>query len=264
VSDEVYRRRIELRPSDRVVDAAMEDYLHHVGLRLHHDGVTITAVEVAPERLPWTTCPVGVAGAGALEGVALDDVADVDRWMGGRSAQCVHAVDLAVLAASAARRGTDRTYEVWVEPTGADTRRARLLVDGEVWATWGLDGVALVVDAAFEGLSLDRQGFSTWTSQHLDPDDAEKAFVLRRAIFIAVSRTMDMDAFTHPDESGGAVESCHTFRADIAAVSLRNRGTARATEADGAGAPLPPVVLRPAGRHPGGTPPGSSAGGQSA
>jgi hypothetical protein len=249
VSDQVYRRRIELRPSNLVVDAAMEDYLHHVGLRLHHDGVTITAVEVAPERLPWTTCPVGVAGAAALEGVAIGDVSELDRWMGGRASQCVHVVDLAVLAAAATRRGTARTYEVWVEPVGDGVRAARLLVDGAEWATWRMRGYDLVAEGRFAGLALDRRTFSSWVGAHLEADEAEMAFVLRRGLSIGISRTMDMDGFTHPVESMGAPESCHTFRADVSSVGLRNIGSARRTEDDGEGAPVPAAPLRPVHRR---------------
>lgn len=245
----MYRRRIELRPSEGVVDAAMEDYLHHVALRLHHDGTNITEVEIGAERLPWTTCPVGVAGLAALEGVALADVGDLDRWMGGRASQCVHAVDLAVLAAAAARRGSNRTYEVRVAFIDAGTREARMLVDESDWATWTLCGRELIADGRFAGLALDRATFSAWTAAHLDPEDAEAAFVLRRAISISSSRTMDMDSFTHAADGGGTEGSCHTFRSDVASVALRNRGSARRTEGDVVGTPLPPAALRPVSRR---------------
>jgi hypothetical protein len=240
-TDEPYRRRIELRPSEGVVEAAMEDFMHHFGLRLHHDGTVITAVEVAPERVPWSTCPEGAAGLLRLEGVPLADVADLDRWMGGRTAQCVHTTDLAVVAAAAARRGPDRTYEIRVTGSFRERRRATMLRDGEPWADWTIEGQRVLDDPRFTGLTLDRRGFSTWVQAHFGAtgDDAEGAFVLRRASIIAMGRGLDMDEWTHPDDARPADESCHTYRRDVVSVSLRNVGSGRANDADGEGVPIP-------------------------
>jgi hypothetical protein len=237
-----YRRRIELRPSDGVVDAAMEDYIHHFALRLHHDGTTIGAIEVAPQRVPWTTCPVGAAGLRRLEGVRLDRVRDFDAWMGGRSSQCVHTTDLAVLAASSALRGTARTYEVWVTDVSRGRRTAALLLDGRPWATWEIEGNHVVGEGRFAGLPVDGRGFSRWIAEagaDLGPGEAEAAFVLRRGSIIGLSRSIDMDEWTHPDDAHPGDESCHTYRSDVAHVALRNVGTARHTEDDGEGAPIP-------------------------
>lgn len=249
MTDAVYRRRIELRPSPGVVVAAMEDYVHHFALRVHHDEGVVTAVAIGPERVPWTTCAVGAAGVAAIEGLALDEVATIDRWMGGRSSQCVHMVDLAVLSGAAALRGEDRTYEVWVESRGDGTRDATLLRDGETWATWRMRGAELVDAARFVGLRLDRKAFSSWTREHLGPDDAEAAFVLRRGAFIGLSRGYDMDALSGPGDAHAADESCHTYRSDVIEVSFRNRGTTRFTEDDGVGTPIRPVGFRPVHLH---------------
>jgi hypothetical protein len=161
----------------------------------------------------------------------------------------VHVVDLGVLAAAAARRDRSRTYEVWITREADDLHTARLLVDGTEWATWRVSRHRLLDEGRFAGLALDRRTFSAWVAEHLDVDEAEMAFVLRRAIAIGNSRFMDMDGFTHPYESMGAPESCHTFRRDVAPVSFRNKGTARRTEDDGEGTPLGPVQLRPVHRR---------------
>ena len=238
-TEAAYRRRIELRPASGVVEAAMEDYVHHFALRLHHDGTAITAVESVPVRVPWTSCPVGAAGLSRLEGVRLDTVADLDAWTDGRSAQCVHTTDLAVLAAAAALRGAARTYEVWVTGVGRRRRSAVLLVDGETWATWVVEGQRVVADDRFDGLSLDRRGYSAWIAANLGPDEAELAFVLRRGSIIGMSKGVPMDDWVHPDDARPADESCHTYRADVVRVALRNVGTTRDTEDDGPGAPIP-------------------------
>jgi hypothetical protein len=233
-----YRRRIELRPSPGVVAAAMEDYVHHFAIRLEHDGTVVTAVEVVPQRVPWTSCPEGAAGLRRLVGVPLAEVATLDAWMGGRVTQCVHTVDLAVLAAAAALRGADRTYEVWMTGTGGPGPEVTLHRDGEVWATWRIMGNDVVDDDRFAGLTMDRRGFSTWIEAHLDDDDREAAFVLRRGAVIGLSRAVVMDAWVHPDDARPVDESCHTYGSRVAPVALRKDRTRR-TEDDGMGTPVP-------------------------
>jgi hypothetical protein len=250
-TDASYRRRIELRPGAGVVEAAMEDYVHHFALRLHHDGTVVTGVESAPVRVPWSSCPVGAAGLSRLDGVRLDEVGDLGRWMGGRASQCVHTTDLAVLAAAAARRGAERTYEVWMTGVGRRRRTATLLRDGETWAIWVIEGHRVLDDGRFAGLTLDRRGFSAWIDAHLAPDDAEAAFVLRRGSVIGLGRGLPMDDWAHPSDARPADESCHTYRAEVVHVATRNVGSARATDADGEGAPIPvgaPVVRPPGAR----------------
>jgi len=250
-TDEPYRRRIELRPSEGSVAAAMEDFVHHFALRLDHDGTAITAVEVVPQRVPWSTCPQGAAGLHQLVGLPLDEVADLDRWMGGRAAQCVHTVDLAVLAAAAALRGAGRTYEVWLHGVGHDEMAATLLRDDLEWATWRTAGMGVLDEGRFAGLTLDRAAFSAWIEANLDVDDREAAFVLRRGLIIGLSRAVVHDAWVHPDDARPADRSCVTYappQVHEAAITMSTRPTDR----DGRGAPIP-VAVRPA------VPPGEPA-----
>jgi hypothetical protein len=224
-----------------VVEAAMEDFMHHFALRLHHDGTVITTVEVAPERVPWSTCPEGAAGLLRLEGARLDAVGDLRSWMGGRIAQCVHTTDLVVLAAATALRGTPRTYEIWVTGSFREQRHATMDRDGENWADWTIEGRSVLGDHRFTGLTLRQPEFGEWVAEHLGvgTDDAEAAAVLRRASVISMGRGLDMDAWVHPDDARPADESCHTYHAAVVPVSLRNVGSSRPNEDDGAGAPIP-------------------------
>ncbi len=236
-TDEAYRRRTDLRVMPSSVTGVMEDYIHHFALQLHHDGTTITAVDVAPVRVPWSTCPVGAAGLQRLEGVPLADVGALEPWMGGRSAQCVHTTDLAVLAAAAALRGADRSYEIWMTEIGAPVRHATLHRDGELWAEWGIAGETVVADERFADLTLDRPGFSAWLGRQGDPDDVEAAVVLRRAVSIGMGRGLPMDTWASAEVGRPADESCHTYRAEVVQIARRNVGSSRRNEDDGFGTP---------------------------
>lgn len=241
-TDEPYRRRIELRPSEGSVAAAMEDYVHHFAIRLDHDGTTVTGVEVVPQRIPWSTCPSGAAGLHRLLGVPLAEVAALDGWMGSRTDQCVHTLDLAVLAAAAALRGGDRTYEVWLTGVGGRRMESTLVRDGDDWARWTIVDLALVDEGRFAGLTLDRKGFSAWIAEHLDIDDQEAAFVLRRGTTIGLSRSVVMDGWDHPDDARPGDASCFTYGPPHAGEALI-RMRPRPTDRDGRGTPIPAVVL---------------------
>jgi hypothetical protein len=243
-TDLTYRRRIEARVGDGVVAGAMEDYIHHVAARIHHDGGVITAVDVAPERMPWSSCPVGVAGLGSLVGTRVDQVADLSRWIGSRAQQCVHTTDLAVVLAAAALRGADRTYEFTMEGMSRRERVARLLVDGAPWATWVISREQVVDperSGRFAGLSLDRVGFSKWIAENLSADEREPAFVMRRASTIGLSRGLDIDSWPTAVVARPGDDSCHTYRPEVVEIATRNVGTMRETDADPVGTPIPPA-----------------------
>ena len=240
--DEVYRRRIEARVAPGVVEAAMEDYIHHFAIRLHHDGAIVTSVDIAPERVPWSTCPEGAIGLRRLIGVRLDEIGDLGTWIGTRADQCVHTTDLAVVAAAAACRGVDRTYEFLMSGIGHPRRVASLLIDGEQWATWAIEGQSVVdadVSGRFAGLPLDRAGFSRWVAENLSADEVEPAAVMRRATSIGLGRGLDVDSWPNAAFSRPGDDSCHTYRPAVVELSRRIVGSQRETEADPVGTAIP-------------------------
>jgi len=243
--DDAYRRRIEVRVRPTIVEAAMEDYIHHFAIRLHHDGTRITGVEISTERTPWTTCADGARGLANLVGVPLAEVADPSAWMGARRDQCVHTTDLAVVAAAAALRGADRVYEVRMTGIGHPERSITLWLDGAQWATWVI-AEQVIVDAErsgrFAGLGLDAPSFSRWVTELLEPEDREPAAVLRRASSIGLGRGVPIDTWHDASEGMNPLESCHTYRAEVVFTSRRNRDSARRTEDDALGTPIPDVV----------------------
>jgi len=243
-TDAVYRRRIETRPSAGVVSAAMEDFVHHFALRLHHRHGVVTAVDVAAERTPWSTCPEGARALVSIVGTALTDVGDVHRWIGSRSVQCVHTTDLAVIAAAAALRGSARDHEVRMWGIGAPERTITMSIDGAEWATWVIGPAGIVDDprsGRFAGRSLDARSFSAWIAE-LSADDREAAAIMRRASTIGLGRGLDMDVWTDATQGGNPVDSCHSYRTEIVHLARRNRGTSRPTDDEPPGTPVPPAT----------------------
>lgn len=240
-TDAVYRRRIETRPVEGCVTATMEDFVHHFGLRLHHDGSVVTAVDVAADRTPWTTCPDGARAIVSIVGTALADVGDVRSWIGTRAVQCVHTTDLAVIAAAAALRGVDRDHEMRMWGIGAPERTITMWIDGSEWATWVIDATGVVDDGRsgrFAGMPLDAPSFSGWIAE-LRADDREAAAIMRRAASVGLGRGLDMDAWTDATQGGNPIDSCHTYRADVVHRAGRDPGTLRATDADELGTAVP-------------------------
>lgn len=254
-TDDIYRRRIEIRVGPERVEAAMEDYIHHFAIRLHHDGVRILAVELSTERTPWSTCREGARGLSRLIGTPISEVADVRTWIGERRDQCVHTTDLAMVAATAVLRGADRDYELRMSGIGHPERSITLWIDDVQWATWVIAENAIVDDhrsGRFAGLPLDAGSFSRWMADLLGPDERESAALLRRASSIGLGRGVPIDSWHDASEGMNPLESCHTYRADVVFTSRRNRGTTRRTEDDPLGTPLPVVRdwehLRPSDR----------------
>lgn len=234
-----YRRRIEIVPGEGVVDAAMEDYIHHFRVRLDHDGTTISRAEATGVRVPWSTCPVGAAGLAALAGTTLTDAVLADRWIDDRASQCVHAVDLGALAAAHALDARPLAYEIRVDMISFAERRAVLWRDGEELLDWPLQGQTVVGEGPSAGMGLDRRSFSTWLERKVAAEDHEATFVLRRACNIALGRLLDLDAFTVAGEVHEADGSCHTYRVGVPEQAVRCVGTVRHTEIEPDGSFIP-------------------------
>jgi hypothetical protein len=234
-----YRRRIEIVPGAGVVEAAMEDFIHHFGLVLEHDGARITRAEATGVRVPWSTCPVGAAGLASLTGTSLGDAVLADRWVDDRRRQCVHTVDLAGLAAAHALDEAPLVYEIRIDLASFVERTARLARDGEELLVWELEGQQVVGDGPFAGMSLDRRSFSEWLETSVAPDRREAVVVLRRACSIGLGRLMDLDAIAVAADARPADQSCHTYRSGVPEQAHRCAGTARETEVDPPGTPVP-------------------------
>lgn len=203
--------------------AAVEDDFHHFRVTIvSRDGHVETA---AAQSLRTPTVICSQAGNRLIEliGMRIDPAsASVLKHTDARL-QCTHMIDLAGLAVAALSRGTTfRQYDVEVDDKLPGTpRRARLRRADELMLNWELDGYAVKNPPPYSGRSLGA-GFTGWTQEHLRPDEAEAALVLRRAIFISNGRTVDLDA---PGRRSGPVGGCWAWQPERADLALRNFGS---------------------------------------
>jgi len=215
------RRKIDLQAKpDSCVIAWLEDDFHHIGLTLEHDGKQVTAIRIAAERLPFSTCPHAALNLQPLVGCHLSRRStDIGATIDMRQ-QCTHMFDLAGLAmAHAANSRIHREYEAIIDDReiiawepghrrllGAG--EACLLRDGEEVLHWQIDGRVIVGPTEWAGQSL-VDSFRART-EALPFEEAEAATVLRRAIMVSSGRTIDQDRFATASERGlrGA---CYTF-----------------------------------------------------
>ena len=232
-----FRRLIELRAETDAVIGWLEDDFHHFGVALSHRDGRIAEVSVTTIRVPWTTCAGASAPLRALIGKPLlERASDIGRLIDMRL-QCTHMFDLAGLAIAHAwhGRGT-RRYEAIVPDFGSavpetarleitgGTVEATLARDGATVQAWRIDGDRILGPGDLTGRPLAR-GFRAWT-EGLPVDEAEHAFILRRAIMVAGGRGIDLDRLSGPDDTTMPF-ACHTLQPAQRFRALRNPGTTR-------------------------------------
>jgi hypothetical protein len=182
VPAQIFRRRIVLSATDRRIDAALEDDVHHFYAEVDHDGEAVTAVRSRSVRTPRTNCDGAAVPLRGFEGLALlaEDVPLDPRK------QCTHLYELVRLAIGAALRGGQRQYDLAVPLwSGADSS-GQLRVDGAMTFDWTLRDQVVTTPGPFEGLDL--KGRVAWP-EALDADTLEAAKVLRRGIWIGAIRS---------------------------------------------------------------------------
>ena len=224
-----YHRRITLRPDVPGVgtlEAHMQDHCHHLRVRITHSDGQIMAAAGEGIRLPWNTCPLGVAGVGRLAGMTVGAALDVRNWPGGRTGNCVHSADLTLVALAHVDDTETTVYAITVTPATAQVRRARLERNGEPVLQWTVEGSTLTSPPEWAGHSLDRPDFQRWTTE-LDPAAKEAATMLRRACHIAPSRDIDLDTYQVAAESIGADASCYTLQDGVIETARRLVGSSR-------------------------------------
>jgi hypothetical protein len=208
-------RRIVLQPGNGWIGVALEDDMHRFHLRLDHAGGRVAAVAGKAVRHPWSACP-GAIGfmAAELTGQPLADVARRDPFQ-----HCTHLFDLAVLAAAHADDAEATRFDMTVADRVEDRTTATLCENGAEKLRWRLDGTAIAGDPPFGGRDL-RQ-LSKWKHE-LPAADAERAALLRRAIFVSGARQYtpppgDPSAYDNRERMG----VCFNYQLPQAATSHR-------------------------------------------
>jgi hypothetical protein len=230
-----YRRAIRLEAGEGEVRGELADDFHHFAVTLRHDGSKVTDVAGEGIRVPWTTCTGAVPVLSRLAGADLaSPLTDILRYTPAR-AQCTHLHDLACLAVTQAARavagvGAARRYDVAVPDRVRGETRAELRLDGWAFLGWHVeeDRIAAANPREWEGVKLTGRAFQERLVAEADPDVAEAAFVLRRALFIATGRRHDFEAMTRASEFASVVgAACHTFDPARADEGRKIPGTVR-------------------------------------
>jgi hypothetical protein len=225
----VFRRRILLRAGDGRVRAELEDDFHRFAVELRHAGGRVLEARGEAARFPWTACPGATARIEALAGMPLLTRAVELAGHSDARLHCTHLYDLAALALAHAAAGrARREYAVAVPDRVGGVTEATLQRDGAPLLAWRVRGNRVVGPGPLAGLALRGRAFLDWIEAHLDPDAAEAALVLRRALYIAMGRATDLDAVAsaaHVTPIAGA--SCHAMQPGIAEGALRVTGSTR-------------------------------------
>jgi hypothetical protein len=225
----VFRRRIRLAARGERVRAELEDDFHRFAVELRHDGRRVVEARGEALRFPWTACAGATARIEALAGAplvarAVDLAARTDATL-----HCTHLHDLAALALAHAAAGrARREYAVAVPDRIGGATRPSLARDGEPLFVWEVAGDCIAGPAPFAGVPLRGRAFIDWIAAELDPDGAEAAWVLRRALFIALGRAGDLDAVPTAAAVTAMVGApCHSFQPAIAPRARRVVGSTR-------------------------------------
>jgi hypothetical protein len=228
-----YYRRFTVLATDGRVEAQMQDHVHHMRVVVTHADDRVVSATADGIRLPWDTCPIGVAAVGRIAGMTVSQARDGVGWPGGRSANCVHIVDLTRVALGHLDERARFTYAISVAPALGRVRTARIERDGRMLLEWTLDRLRIRDPKGLAGHTLAPVDFTGWRAT-LDPELREPATLLRRACHIAPSRDMDLDGIRVAADRIRADSSCYTLQPGVIETAHRMVGTFRAdlTDAD--------------------------------
>jgi hypothetical protein len=212
-------RRIVLQPGRKGslgwIGGALEDDMHRFLLRFDHADGRIVRAHAQALRHPWSACP-GAAPhiAGELTGELLADVARRDPAL-----HCTHLYDLAVVLAAHAGNTAPTRLDLRVADRVDERTTATLRENGEERLRWELEGTA--IRGASPATGRDLRQLSQW-KQELSPGDAERATMLRRAVFISGGRQFVAPAGMRAADQGPArLGVCFNYQLPQAAESTR-------------------------------------------
>jgi Protein of unknown function (DUF2889) len=208
-------RRIVIQPGAGSIGGALEDDVHRFHLRFDHDGTRIIRAYAEAIRHPWSACP-GAAPhiASELTGELLADVANRDPFQ-----HCTHLFDLAVVLA--AHRGDSQPirFDMRVADKAGQRTTATLHENGVENLRWQLDGT--LIDGPTPHTGRDLKQLSKW-KQDLTQGDAERATILRRAVFVSGARQFEVPSgHVAADPGSHRMGVCYNYQMPQAASSTR-------------------------------------------
>lgn len=207
-----FRRRFRITPGESQVCSEVEDDYHCMRVTLHHDGVSVTAVEALMERAPWTTCPGAQQQlSDTFSGLSLDSFGE----RGEKFSNCTHLYDLALLAADHALDEQVLEYEILVSDPVDGVRYAEIRSQGNALLSWIEKDFHLVAPEELSGIRLDKLG--GWI-RTLTPDIQEAAKLLRWGNMIANGRTIPL---AEQSDATRMPPNCYTFQPQRAVVAER-------------------------------------------
>lgn len=232
-----YRRRIRLESETSSVVGELADDFHHFAVELSIEDGRVADVRGQDIRVPWTTCPGAVEPLRKMIGAELaTPLSALTRHTQAR-AQCTHLHDLTCLAIAHAARSERggpavRVYDVELPDRVQGRTTPTLRTDGQASLAWTVEGSAIVdsTPPAFVDHPLSGRGFQEALARlsDSDPDLAEAAWILQRAVFVGTGRRHDFEQMpdaTHFAPVVGA--ACHSFSEERVQSALRIYGTVR-------------------------------------
>jgi hypothetical protein len=198
-----FHRHVLITPAERAVSAWVEDDYHHMGVTLHHDGVTITRVDAEMVRAPWSTCPGAVAQLVAtFAGTALDGA----TARGEKTLNCTHLHDMAVIASAHAHDATATLYTIMVSDAVDGVRVAEIARDGVSVLRFVERAGVLTEPHEAAGKTLFQLG--EWIAS-LDEAGREAARLLRWGAIIAHGRAIPLE---RQSDATRMPPNCFTFQ----------------------------------------------------
>lgn len=220
-----FRRAVNLDSDGRTARGEVEDDFHHFAVEIGVKNARVATIQCRAVRYPWSSCPMATGMLQRLKGMPIDADPTAIYRQDDALSHCTHMFELAGLVVTQAARGHGRRrYDIAVTDAVEGWRDAVLKVDGQQRLAWRLEGDLIAPPSPFAGKRPMQLGSRLLAER--PPEEAEAVLVLRRGVFVANGRGMDIDA--HPSAVSMGIQGvCFTFSPGRAAEALRNRGSIR-------------------------------------
>lgn len=219
----IFRRRIALSRSTRLITAELEDCNHAFRLQLHFDDNKVTTIEAQAIRYPLSTCPFATAALEEFTGKTLTASRFELRDYSAPNIHCTHLYDLVGLCMNhALRHDPHRQYDIEIpDPVDAKST-ARLYCNHQLVLEWEIEQHHINTPRHLAGKPV-MKGFSYWAMSTFQGDALEAAFVLQMGYFVASARRYDINAMAGQQVGNQRIPlgACYSYSKGIIEQAIR-------------------------------------------